>query len=200
MRVIAGLYRGRTLRAPPGVRTRPTTDRVREAVFSVLGDVTDARVLDLYAGSGALGIEALSRGAGHAVFVETWSRAAALIADNLRCLGETDRGVVVTAPVERATRLIRRHAPFDLVLCDPPWPDLARAARATSRLLGAPGLLSRDARLVFEHPADEPFELGVVAPVVLQERRRWGDTGVSFFAYDEELGAAPPPAGPERAL
>ncbi len=87
MRVVAGEFRGRRLRAPRGRRTRPTADRVREALFSMLGDVAGARVLDLYAGSGALGIEALSRGAASAVFVERDPRAVAAIRRNLDASG-----------------------------------------------------------------------------------------------------------------
>ena len=87
MRVIAGRYRGRRLKVPPGVRTRPTADRVREALFSILGDVEDVRVADLFAGSGALGIEALSRGAEHATFVERDHAAVGVLRFNLAALG-----------------------------------------------------------------------------------------------------------------
>src|ERR687884_1742680 len=87
MRVIAGLYRGRRLKVPPGVRTRPTADRVRESLFSILGDVEEARVADLFAGSGALGIEALSRGAEHATFVERDHAAVGVLRFNLAALG-----------------------------------------------------------------------------------------------------------------
>src|SRR3954451_107880 len=90
MRVIAGQYRGRRLTAPRGETTRPTSDRVREALFSILGDVTGVRVLDLYAGSGALGIEALSRGAAEAAFVDSSRRAADAIRANLRAVGDPD--------------------------------------------------------------------------------------------------------------
>ena len=92
MRVVAGLYRGRRLQAPPGRSTRPTSDRVREALFSILGPAVEgARVLDLFAGSGALGIEALSRGAAEAVFVESDPRAAAAIRGNLKTLDASGR-------------------------------------------------------------------------------------------------------------
>src|SRR2546423_14038956 len=90
MRVIAGEYRGRRLKVPPGVRTRPTTDRVREALFSILGDVEDLRVADLFAGSGALGIEAISRGAEHATFVERDLGAVGILKFNLAALGIVD--------------------------------------------------------------------------------------------------------------
>src|ERR671933_777191 len=95
MRVIAGDYRGRRLKVPPGARTRPTADRVREALFSILGDVDGVRVADLYAGSGALGIEAISRGAAHATFVESDSTAAGSLRFNLAALSIEDHAEVV---------------------------------------------------------------------------------------------------------
>lgn len=125
MRVIAGTHRGRPLRAPVGSGTRPTSDRVREAIFDILQPLVDlegARVLDLFAGSGAMGIEALSRGAGRAVFVESASAALDALHANLGALGLEDRAEVVRAdattwlavPARKATR-------FDLALCDPPY-------------------------------------------------------------------------------
>lgn len=130
MRVVAGSARGRKLSAPPGTDTRPTTDRVREAVFNALGSlgaVEGAVVADLFAGSGALGIEALSRGAASAHFVESDRRAAAVIEENLAALALTDRAVVVRRPVDAA--LADLAVPLDLVLADPPyafdgWSDL----------------------------------------------------------------------------
>ena len=103
MRVVAGEFGGRRLAAPRGARTRPTADRVREALFSMLGDLSGLRVLDLYAGSGALGIEALSRGAGSAVFVESDARAAAVLERNLASLGLEQR--VLRRDVLRFLRL-----------------------------------------------------------------------------------------------
>ena len=130
MRVVAGSARGRRLRTPAGTDTRPTTDRVREAVFNALfarGGVTGARVADLFAGSGALGIEALSRGADHCWFVESAREAVAVIGDNLADLGFGDRATVLAGEVER---LVDR-LPHDLevVFADPPyrfdaWDDL----------------------------------------------------------------------------
>ena len=122
MRVVAGSARGRRISAPPGTETRPTTDRVREAVFNALGSlgaVDGAVVLDLFAGSGALGIEALSRGATSAHFVESDRRAAAVIEENLATLGLDDRGVVLRRAVEVALDDV--PAPVDLVLADPPY-------------------------------------------------------------------------------
>lgn len=136
MRVIAGTCRGRPLRAPAGTHTRPTADRVREAIFDVLGSmgpVTDLNVLDLFAGSGAMGIEALSRGAASAVFVDNAPAAVAAVRHNLQTLGLEDRGRVVRAEVlswlARVPATGEGDARADLVLCDPPydfdrWPAL----------------------------------------------------------------------------
>ena len=119
MRIIAGKWRGRTLEAPPGMATRPTADRVREALFSMLasrlGSFEDLRVADLFAGSGALGFEALSRGAAHATFVESDPKAAAAIRRNADKLG-------VSVQVLAGSALsLPRAEPFDLVLADPPY-------------------------------------------------------------------------------
>jgi 16S rRNA (guanine966-N2)-methyltransferase len=119
MRVVAGSLRGRRLVAPEGRTTRPTTDMVREAVFNALGSMEvllGARVVDLFAGSGALGIEALSRGADHSVFVETDRSALAALRENLRSLGLDTRATVVNA--DAATY---RCVDADLVLADPPY-------------------------------------------------------------------------------
>ncbi len=198
MRVIAGQLGGRTLRAPRGTATRPTTDRVREALFSVLGDVSGARVLDLYAGSGALGIEALSRGAAHAVFVETSRAALAAIRANIAALDLDARTQVVATPVERAATAVAARAPFDLVLCDPPWPALDRALRALERLL-APGVLAVDARVVVEHPAGRAVDVsgGQVEEV---DQRRWGDTAVTLFRAAPGSARGPGGAIPDAEI
>lgn len=128
MRVIGGELGGRVLRSPEG-GTRPTSDRVREALFQRLGDVSGARVLDLYAGSGALGIEALSRGAACAVFVERAARAAALLRANLEQLELAARARVLQADVVAGLRRLAREGDrFDLVFADPPYAsqELAR--------------------------------------------------------------------------
>jgi 16S rRNA (guanine966-N2)-methyltransferase len=136
MRVVGGTARGRTLVAPAGRRTRPTADRVREAMFNALwsrGVLDGARVVDLFAGSGALGIEALSRGAAHVTFVDSDRTARAAIARNLDACGFADWADIVAAPVERFLETLTQ--PYDLALCDPPyafggWADLLAARPA----------------------------------------------------------------------
>jgi 16S rRNA (guanine966-N2)-methyltransferase len=121
VRIIAGDFRGRPLQAPAGLATRPTADRVREALFSMLasrlGTFEDLRVADLYAGSGALGLEALSRGAAHATFVETDGKAQASIKANAAKLGIEDRVRVLGGSALALTR----SEPFDLIFADPPY-------------------------------------------------------------------------------
>jgi 16S rRNA (guanine966-N2)-methyltransferase len=177
LRVIAGSYRGRRLRAPRGRTTRPTSARVREALFSILGNVERARVLDLFAGSGALGIEALSRGAGSAVFVEHDREAVTCIRENLAALGAAEQARLL--PVRAAPALSALGASqFDLVLCDPPWDALESALTVLAELVKNANL-APEARVVLEHSARdaEPDVPGLAA----YDRRRWGDTAVSLF-------------------
>jgi 16S rRNA (guanine966-N2)-methyltransferase len=171
MRVIAGTWGGRRLQAPPGAATRPTSDRVREALFSVLGDrIAGARVLDLFAGSGALGLEALSRGAASATFIESDREACRTINANLDKLKL--HATVLCQDVVRALAQERRR--FDLVLCDPPYGfDQERLAPHLARLLNEDGLL------VWETAGREP------PPAVpgLSERtsRRYGSARLTLF-------------------
>ena len=179
MRVIAGRFGGRRLTAPAGRDVRPTADRVREAVFSSL-DASDAlagaRVLDLYAGTGALGIEALSRGAGQAVFVESDGWAAAGLQANLDTLG-LGRGEAELrrADVAAALRDAReRGENYDLVVCDPPYRLAEGLGRTLSDLLVP--VLAPGATVVTESDRRAPLDLDLD---LLQERR-YGDTLIRF--------------------
>ncbi|MFT3773586.1 MAG: 16S rRNA (guanine(966)-N(2))-methyltransferase RsmD [Minicystis sp.] len=177
MRVIAGRLGGRRLVAPRGMATRPTSDRVREALFSALGDVSDARVLDLYAGTGALGIEALSRGAARAVFVENGRPALAALRENLTTLALQGETRVVAQPAARAVAALAADGPFNLVFADPPYAALAEvpplvAALTTSAL--APG-----ARFVLEHASRDPAPL--LAGLAARPSRTYGDTAVTIY-------------------
>jgi 16S rRNA (guanine966-N2)-methyltransferase len=151
--VVAGSFKGRRLVAPRGTRTRPTADRVREALFSMLGDVEGARVLDLYAGSGALGIEALSRGAESAVFVERGAQAVAAIERNLAAVDAA--ALVVRQDVGRF--LSRAEGTYDLVFCDPPYDFASRLAGTLAERL--PAVTPPGARIVTESDKRNPLEL-----------------------------------------
>ncbi|MDR5683950.1 MAG: 16S rRNA (guanine(966)-N(2))-methyltransferase RsmD [Armatimonadota bacterium] len=147
MRISAGEAKGRRLRVPRGGAVRPTQDRVREAIFNALGDrVVGARVLDLFAGAGTLGIEALSRGADCVVFVERDPRAVGVLRDNLAASGFADRGEVWRSDALRAIRtLAERREAFDVVLCDPPygagWAERALDVLSHSGIVGSGGLV-----------------------------------------------------------
>jgi 16S rRNA (guanine966-N2)-methyltransferase len=172
VRVVAGEFKGRRLHAPRGFRTRPTADRVREALFSILGDVGGARLLDLYAGSGALGIEALSRGAAEAVFVDNDQRACAAIRRNLDLVG-------VRAAVVRGDALVflrNRQSPYDLVFIDPPYDSAPRLGERLSEAL--PPVLAEGARTVTESDKRRPLELTL--PLLVE--RTYGDTRIAIHA------------------
>ncbi|MGH7915332.1 MAG: 16S rRNA (guanine(966)-N(2))-methyltransferase RsmD [Candidatus Binataceae bacterium] len=158
MRVIAGEAHGRRLRAPRGLVTRPATARVRASIFSRLAARTDlagARVLDLFAGSGSLGLEALSRGALRAVFVDSSRAAATAIRDNLRVLGLEERAEVIVAGVERTIAMLgARGEPFDLVFVDAPYRNDISAA--VLQALAADGLLGGDAYVVVRRAVRAP--------------------------------------------
>ncbi|HTX11886.1 MAG TPA: 16S rRNA (guanine(966)-N(2))-methyltransferase RsmD [Solirubrobacteraceae bacterium] len=170
MRVVAGRFGGRTLVAPRGPATRPTSDRVREALFSILGDsVAGARVLDLFAGSGALGIEALSRGASEVDLVDSSAAAVGAIRRNLDALSVVAvvRRQDAFAFLERARRDARQ---YDLVFLDPPYRRASALGRELSAAL-AP-ILAPDARVVAESDRRAPLELDLE----LLDERRYGDT------------------------
>lgn len=172
MRVIAGALGGRPLRAPRGAVTRPTSDRVREATFGLLGDVEGARVLDLFAGAGGLGIEALSRGAAQAVFIERDERAVRALRANLDSLGiGSEHAHVRRAEVTAALRAARKAAEtYDLVFIDPPYSRARDLGRHLERLL--PSLLEAGARIVVESDRRAPMGLDVA----LERERTYGDT------------------------
>ncbi len=178
MRIIAGKAKGRRLVAPDTPATRPVTDRVREAVFSMVGAwVEEARVLDLYAGSGSFGLEALSRGAARATFVENGNRALEALRSNIESVAIG--GTVVSSSVEDF--LSRADGEFDLVFMDPPWPqptptmeaDLARLDRLLAT--GAEVIVSR-------RQGDDPPAIPVTWGVATD--RRYGDTRI--FRYEKE--------------
>jgi 16S rRNA (guanine966-N2)-methyltransferase len=172
MRVVAGTARGRTLVAPPGARTRPTSDRVREAIFNALWSrdaVDGARVADLFAGSGALGVEALSRGAEHATFVDRDRAAREAIRRNVEACGVADRATIVATPVERWVDGLAAGERFDLAFCDPPyaydgWAALLAALPADLVVIESDG------------PVDPP------AGWSLEREARYGGTWVAFGA------------------
>jgi 16S rRNA (guanine966-N2)-methyltransferase len=178
MRIIAGERKGHTIYAPRGLDTRPTSDRVRENVFNIVaGWVEDARVLDLYAGSGAMGLEALSRGAAAVVFVESDANAARTIERNLDKLRLTGATVLRAAATAALTQEVAAGRKYDLVLADPPYAmtDYDALARYFPRVLADDGLL------VLESSArTEP----ALPSLQVRTTRKYGSTRVTVFEHE----------------
>ena len=170
MRIVAGRWGGRRLTTPKGLATRPTSDRVREALFSILGGAVEgARVLDLFAGSGALGLEALSRGAAEATFVDSEPPSVAAVKTNLESLG--GEGEVRRSDALRFLRAAPGQTrQYDLVLLDPPYRLAERLGRELSEAL--PGVLAPAALVVCESDRRAPLPLDLP----LRDERRYGDT------------------------
>jgi 16S rRNA (guanine(966)-N(2))-methyltransferase RsmD len=188
VRVISGSFRSRTLQAPPGLATRPTSDRLRETLFNVLAPrIVGARFLDLYAGSGAVGIEALSRGAGEAVFAERAAAALKVLRANLESLGLNTGFRIVAGSVSGFLRKPEAGAKFGVAFLDPPY-DAADEYAAVLDALGglAGGLLASGALVIAEHRRKEKLEDGYGALV----RTRWleqGDASLSFYAAADTM-------------
>jgi 16S rRNA (guanine966-N2)-methyltransferase len=176
VRIVAGSRKGHRISAPRGVVTRPTGDRVREAAFSLVGPIEGARVLDVFAGSGAMGLEALSRGASRCVFVERDREACRVIQGNLEKLRLTG-AVVLCQDVGRALREERTRAHhYDLVLVDAPYEDWKRHAPQLSELL--PELLGENGLAVVETASRVEPEL----PLDLVTSRRYGSARITVFS------------------
>lgn len=174
MRVIAGSFKGRRLEAPDWPELRPTSDRLRETLFNILApDIEGARVLDGYAGTGAIGIEALSRGAAHVTFIEQDRRAQRLIERNLRKCGVSDRYAIIRAGFAAAAR---SGGDFDIVFLDPPY----GGAELTAALDAAAPLVGPETLLVLEHATRDQ------APEAIASLRRTrevvhGDSALAFY-------------------
>jgi 16S rRNA (guanine966-N2)-methyltransferase len=182
MRVIAGRLGGRRLSAPRGRTTRPTSDRVREALFSMLGSIDAASVLDLFAGTGALGIEALSRGATTALFVERDAAAVVALKGNLARLelAEPQARVRVGEGLSALRSARRAGETYDLVFVDPPYGQLRDFERELSALL--PTVLAPGARVVVESDRRAPAEL----PLAVAQRKRYGDTTITIHRTEDK--------------
>ncbi|MFH1058127.1 MAG: 16S rRNA (guanine(966)-N(2))-methyltransferase RsmD [Pseudomonadota bacterium] len=188
IKVTGGELRGRNLRTPPGLATRPTAAKVRQAIFNILaGRVAGARAADLFAGSGALGIEALSRGAAACVFVEEDRPTAGLLGANLAALGLAGRSQVIAAALAASESRLLAAGPFDLILADPPYGR--GQVEALTGLCARAGMLAAGGVLVIEHaPAEHPAANDGLA---LDDRRAYGQTEVSFLS---QLQPPAPPA------
>jgi len=184
MRIIAGSARGRVLKSLKGPALRPTADRVRESLFSVLGErVVEARFLDLYAGAGAVGLEALSRGAAQATFVESHRPAGRVIEENARLCGFEGQVRVIIAPVARGLAMLRAEGvTFDLIFVDPPY-GRGEVGAALARLGQWPEMLAEEGLLIVQRSRHEvPGETGAFEEV---RNLRYGETVVDIYESRE---------------
>lgn len=186
MRIIAGRHRGRRLEAPPGLATRPTSDRAREALMGILEygtpPLAGCRFLDLFAGTGAVGLEAASRGAEAVLLVENDPAAVAAIRKNIEHLGEAGR---VRLLIADASRLGPAREPFDIAFLDPPW--RSGLARPALEALLTGGWIAREGRVVVELPAAEPFD--PPEGLAVEQERRYGRTR---FLFLRPVATSPP--------
>jgi len=171
VRVVAGEFRGRRLKTPSGTAVRPTSDRAREALFSILGDISGYEVCDLFCGTGALGIEALSRGARHVVLVDDDTSP---VQANVDSLDLSERVDVMRR--DALEYLGTASSTFDLILCDPPYTLAARVARDLEKLV--PSRLREGGRLVTESPARTPMELNLT----LDDDRTYGEASLRIWS------------------
>jgi 16S rRNA (guanine966-N2)-methyltransferase len=183
VRVIAGALKGRRLKAPTWDGLRPTSDKLRETLFNILAPrIAGARVLDGYAGTGALGIEAFSRGALSVTFIERDRRAQALVAENLALCGITDGCAIIRTAITRALDTLRDHPafePFDIVLFDPPYAPATR--EPLDSLVAAAGrVIARTGVLALEH-AKRHEAPGGSGPLILSRTVVSGDSALSFY-------------------
>jgi 16S rRNA (guanine966-N2)-methyltransferase len=178
VRIVAGSRKGARLFAPKGRETRPTSDRAREAAFNLVGAVDGASVLDLFAGSGAMGLEALSRGAARTVFVEADADACRAIERNLDKLGLTGATVLCLDALRAVAQEAGAGRRYDLVLVDPPYGTFARMQTALATYL--PEILAPDGLLVVETGAREEPEL----PLALRTSRRYGAARLTLFEHE----------------
>jgi 16S rRNA (guanine966-N2)-methyltransferase len=187
MRVISGSARGRTLQAVPGSNTRPTTDKVKEALFSMIGPYfAGGLALDLFAGTGGLGIEALSRGMDRAIFVDTQAQSIPVIRRNLEATHLTEQAEVYRNDALRALKVLHKHErTFDLVFLDPPY-RLAIIPECIHYLL-AQDMIQDGAFIVCEH--DQSLEFSdALRPLMLWKQAEYGDTTITIYRFEKEGG------------
>ncbi|MCU6795288.1 16S rRNA (guanine(966)-N(2))-methyltransferase RsmD [Paenibacillus sp. WQ 127069] len=185
MRVISGIAKGRQLKSVPGTGTRPTTDKVKEAIFSMIGPYFEGgQVLDLFAGTGGLSIEALSRGMDHAVLTDIDKKSIDIIKQNLQATGFIEQAGIYCTDARRALKaLVKREAKFDLVFVDPPY--RIKLAQELLEQLDQHNLLNPLATIVVEHDIEDTYQ-HAIGRLQWVRRAEYGDTAVTIYKNDAD--------------
>lgn len=179
MRVTGGTGRGRRLKVPAGSRVRPTSDKVKQALFNILADRVEAAVLlDLYAGAGGIGIEALSRGAARVTFIDVSKESLAVIKQNVEQMGFGDRAEVVLSKTEAFLK--KPSGPYDIVFLDPPY---AEAMAPLLDLIAGSGILKSNSIVIAEHFKKQPSPENA-GRLTLYRESRYGDTVLAFYTFE----------------
>lgn len=186
-RIISGSLRGISLQTPSGVDTRPTSDRAKEALFSIVGpDIEGARVLDLFAGSGQIALEALSRGAGHAILCEMDRAALKALFSNLEKTRTSDQVRVFTYDARRLVKkLVKEGYSFDFIYLDPPWRELSSVLEVINNYL--PALLSRSGVIVLESDRRQDIPKSLGMGISLSRSCTYGGSVLSFYYHGKDL-------------
>lgn len=197
MRVISGSAKGRPLKSVPGMGTRPTTDKVKEAIFSMIGPYFDGgAVLDLFAGTGGLGIEALSRGMDRAVFVDLDYKSVETVKANLQATGLAESAEVYRNDAERALKsLAKRNTSFDLVFLDPPY-RLKHGNKLMERM-DELNLLEDQATIVLEYETSSDYQ-DDFGPFRMIRKTDYGETGITIYIYDRNQPSESDPTNKEE--
>lgn len=180
MRIIGGESRGRSIRLPGGCHIRPTADRIKEALFNILGHVEGKFFLDVFAGCGNIGLEALSRGARGSVFVEKDTRLIEAIRENVLLLGFEGRAEMIAADAEKGMRRLRKRGErFDILFADPPYEE--GFLTEIMKCLEGAELLAENGIIILQHSLREPLKQSVTQALAVTDQRRYGDTLLSFL-------------------
>lgn len=185
MRVITGVAKGRKIKAPKGMNTRPTSDKVKESMFNIIGHIdSEASVLDLFAGSGNVGIEFLSRGAKECVFIDGNTESIKVINENINTLGFEKQSSVFKNTVERSLDVLsRKKRKFDYIFMDPPYnKDLVEPI---IEKIVSMGLLKKDGMMIAEHETRTEIK-DEFSNLIRFDQRKYGDTTISFYGFEED--------------